>query len=122
MMLSVFLIASSLRRDDQGVVGRGGHLPEIGRAAAAHAGDRIDGAALVDTEAAIHPVDPAAVPGRLLHHGLYPFARQRMVLLHDVVAMHGVGVLLLAGERQADRALIGEYVDVVAAPGRDIDE
>src|SRR5712691_1268450 len=50
------LFPSSLRGNDERVVGGLGELHQVGRAAATGAGNGFGGAALVDAEAALHPV------------------------------------------------------------------
>src|SRR5688500_18977108 len=106
-MLSTFIDAApSGGRNDQGV-GRGAdHRPEIGGRSAAYTADGVGGAALVDAEPAIHPVEAEAALGGLGDQRRHPFPRQRMVLLLDVAAVDGVRMRLLAGKRQADGALI----------------
>ena len=44
-----------------------------------------------------------------------------VVFLFDVASVHLVWVLLLLAEGQADRALVGEDVEVVTALGRDVE-
>src|SRR5437762_14283365 len=122
MMLSVFMTALLARGDDERVVRGLGKCPEIGRRAAPYTGNGVDAAALVDAEAAIHPVDLAAVLFGFAHQGGDRILRDEMVLLFDIAAVHRVGVRLLGGKRLQYRALIGEDIDVVAAPGGEIDE
>src|SRR5215469_5214220 len=104
-MLNVFIIASSTRGDDEGVVRGLGQLPEIGGGATPHAGDGIGGAPLVDAETAIHPVDLAAVLFRLAHQRGDRVLRDEMVLLLDAAAMHRVRVRRLRGEGLQYRTL-----------------
>src|SRR6266705_4064685 len=120
MMLKVFMTLSSARGDDERVVRGLGQRPEIGRRAAPHTGNGVDRAALVNAEAAIHPVDLAAILFRFAHQGSDRVLRDEMVLLFDIAAMHRVGVRLLRSEWLQYRALVGEDVDVVAALGREI--
>jgi hypothetical protein len=80
------------------------------------------GAALVDAEPAIHPVDLAAILFRLTHQRGDRIFRDEVVLLLDTSAMHRVRMRRLRGERLQDRALIGEDVDVVATLRRKIDQ
>src|SRR5437867_1705206 len=122
MMLSVFMTASSARRDDERVVRALAQIPEIGRRAAPDPGNGVDRAALVDAQTAIHPIDLAAVLFRLAHQGGDRVLRDEMVLLLDIAAMHRVGMRLLRRERLQHRALIGEDVDVVAPLGGEIDQ
>src|SRR5438876_7959101 len=122
MMLSVFMAASSARGDDERVVGPLGHLPEIRWRAAPHARDGLGRAALVAAQPAIHPVDLAAVLlGRAHQRGDHVLGDE-MVLLLDAAAMHRIGMRLLREEGLQHRAFIGEDVDGVAAPRRDVDE
>src|ERR1700751_3111305 len=121
-MLSVFMATASARGDDEGVVRGFGQLPEIGRRAAPHTGDRISGAAFVDAEPAIYPVDFAAVLFRLAHQRGDRVFRDEMVLLLDAAAMYRVRMRRLRGEGLQDRTLIGEDFDVVAAFGGEIDQ
>src|SRR5690348_5022445 len=116
-MLSVFIGGSSARRDDERVIGRLSQLPEIGWRAAPDTGDRLAGAALVDAEAAIDPVDLAAVLLGRAHQLGDRVLRDEVVFLLGVAAMHRVGVRLLRRERLQYRALVGEDADVVAALG-----
>src|SRR5690242_18297296 len=117
MMLKVFMTLSSARGDDEGVVRGLGQRPEIGRRPAPHTGNGIDRAALVDAEAAIHPVDLAAILFSFAHQRGDRVLRDEMVLLFDIAAMHRIGMRLLRGERLQYRALIGEDVDVIATLG-----
>src|SRR5215469_485105 len=122
MMLSVFMTASSARGDDERVVGRFGHLPEIGRRAAPHSGDGSAGAALVNAQPTVYPVDLAAIALRLAHQRTNRVLWDEMVLLLDIAAMHRIRMRRLRGKRLQHSALIGEDVDIVAAPRREIDE
>src|SRR5215472_15196623 len=98
MMLSVFMTASLARGDDERVVGGLGHLPEIGRRAAPHPRNRGSCAALIDTQAAIHPVDLAAIAFRLAHQRGDRVLRDEMVLLFDIAAMHRIRMRRLPGK------------------------
>src|SRR5262244_647353 len=98
MMLSVFMIASSARGDDERVVGGLGHLPEIGRRAAPHSGDGSAGTALVDTQPAVYPVDLAAIAFRLAHQRGDRVLWDEMVLLFDIAAMHCIRMRRLPGK------------------------
>src|ERR1041384_8205685 len=95
MMLSVFMTASSTRRDHERVVRGLAQAPEIGRRATTHSWDGIDRAALVDTKPAIHPVDLTAVLFRLAHQRSDRILRDEVVFLFDIAAMHRVGMRLL---------------------------
>src|SRR2546428_13306057 len=92
------IASSSLRGNDERVVGGLGELHQVGRAAATGAGNGFGGAALVDAEAALHPVDLAALALGLGHDRGHPVLGIRVVLLGDVAAVHGVGVGRLLGE------------------------
>src|SRR5215831_1415157 len=121
-MLSVFMTASSARSDDEGIVRCLGQLPEIGGRAAPHTWNGIGGAAFVDAETAIHPVDLTAILFRLAHQGSDRVFRDEMVLLLDTAAMHRVCMRRLRSEGLQYRPLISEDVDVVTALGREIDQ
>src|SRR6516164_6153527 len=112
-MLSVFMSASSPRPDDEGVVRCLGQLPEIGGRAASHTGNGIGGAAFVDTEPAIHPVDLAAVLLRLAHQRGDRIFRDEMILLLNTAAMHRICMRRLRGEGLEHGPLISKDVDIV---------
>src|SRR5215471_2616232 len=122
MMLSVFMTTSSARGDDERVVGRFGHLPEIGRRAAPHSGDGSAGAALVNAQPTVYPVDLATIALRLAHQRGNRVLWDEMVLLLDTAAMHRIRMRRLRGKRLQHSALISEDVDVVATPRREIDQ
>src|SRR5262249_53931544 len=117
MMFSAFTASSTsvAGRDDQRVDRVLGLLPEVARRAAAHAGHALAGAAFVDAQAAVDPIDAAAVALCLVDQRADHVLGQEMVLLFGGAAVHGVGVRLLARERLHHGALVSEHLDVAAA-------
>src|SRR5262249_46166902 len=87
-----------------------------------HAGDRLADAALVDAEPAVDPIDLAAAVLGGAEEPLDPQARQRVVLGLRVAAVDRIGVRRLLGERERDRALVGEDGGGAAAARREAGE
>src|SRR5262245_31549593 len=88
----MFTMASSPGRDDQDVVRVGNEPGQVGRASPARPRDPIARATLVDAEAALDPVEPAATPRGLREEGSDPVLRVGVALLGHVAAVDGVRV------------------------------
>jgi hypothetical protein len=106
--------SSVARRDDQRVVRLLQELDELGGATAPDAADRLADAALVDAQAAVHPVEAGAGLFGAFEECRDPFSGKRVVLLLDVAPVDCVCMRSLRAEGQGDSAFVGE--DVRPAP------
>src|SRR5205807_148399 len=120
MLKTFFAMApSSLGRDHDRHVGVVDPVGEVLGPAAPRPFDPVARAALVDAQAAVHPVDLARV---FLEQAGGPVLRGRVLLLLGRRPLHRVGMGRLLGHRQVHRALVGEDVDLVALAEGGVDD
>src|SRR5262245_13438996 len=85
-------LRKSAGRNDEGGGAALGHLEEVLRAAAPRAIDPLAGAALIDTQAAIHPVELQATVAREAEQRRDPVFGGWVMLVFESCALHRVGV------------------------------